>query len=133
MERYNYFEAVKADVRDYITEEIDLSEWIGNREGLEQQLNEDLWVSDRVTGNASGSYYCNTWRAEEALAHNWDEIEETAAELGIEPKISDGYEYGAEWWDVSIRCRYLAGAIAEVLDEIEETGIFEESEEVETA
>ena len=133
MERYNYFEAVKADVREYIENEINLTEWAGNREGLEEDLNETLWTCDSVTGNASGSYYCNTWKAEEALAHNWDEIEETAAEFGMEAKISDGYEYGAEWWDVSIRCRHLAGAIAEVLEELEEAGAFEENSEEETA
>jgi hypothetical protein len=126
---YNYFEAVKADVAEYIESEVDLLDWAGNREGLEEKLNEDLWISDSVTGNASGSYYCNTWEAEEALAHNWEEIVETAAEFGIEPKISDGYEFGAEWWDVAIRCYHLAAAIAEVLDELEDGGAFEEVEE----
>ena len=126
--KYNYFEAVKADVAEYIKNEINLSDWSGNREGLEEELNDALWCNDSVTGNASGSYYCNTWRAEEALAHNWEEIVETADEFGIEAKISDGYEYGAEWWDVSIRCRHLGSAIAEILDALEEAGAFDEIE-----
>lgn len=67
MENYNYLEAVTADVLDYIKDEIDLAEWKGNRDGLEEKLNDDLWTVDSVTGNASGSYYCNAWRAEEAL------------------------------------------------------------------
>lgn len=127
--KYNYFEAVKADVAEYIGNEIDMTEWAGNRDGLEEYLNEELWAVDSVTGNGSGSYTFNAWEAEQNLAHNWEEIEETAAEFGIEPKISDGYEYGAEWWDVSIRCRHLAGAIAEVLDELEDSGAFDETEE----
>lgn len=120
MEQYNYLEAVIEDVKQYIEDEIDLTEWRGNRDGLEEQLNDDLFVNDSVTGNASGSYYCNTWKAEEALAHNLELIEEVAEEWGIEPTISAGYEHGAEWWDVTIRCYYLGQAIGEVLDDLEE-------------
>lgn len=130
--KYNYLEAVKTDVAEYIGDEINFSDWTENRDGLEETLNDDLWINDGVTGNASGSYFCNTWKAEECLSHNWDEIETVAAEFGIEPTISDGYEHGAEWWDVSIRCYYLGQAIAEVLDEYETEGAFEAAEEPET-
>ena len=132
--KYNYLEAVKTDVADYVKNEVDFSDWTENRDGLEETLNDDLWINDGVTGNASGSYTFNTWKAEENLSHNWDEIETVAAEFGIEPTISvDGYEHGAEWWDVSIRCYYLGQAISEVLDEYETEGAFEAAEEPETA
>lgn len=132
-DRYNYLDAVTNDVRDYIRDEIELADWTGDRDGLEEKLNDDLWINDSVTGNASGSYYCNTWRAEEALAHNLDLIAEVAAEFGIEATISDGYEHGAEWWDVTIRCYYLGQAIGAALDELEEAGAFDEADEAETA
>lgn len=61
MTNYNYLEAVTSDVLDYIKEEINLDEWKGNREGLEEKLNDELWTVDSVTGNASGSYTFNTW------------------------------------------------------------------------
>ena len=132
--KYNYLEAVKTDVAEYIRDEINFSDWTENRDGLEEDLYETLWTADSVTGNASGSYTFNTWKAEENLSHNWDEIETVAAEFGYEPTISvDGYEHGAEWWDVSIRCYYLGQAIAEVLDEYETEGAFEAAEEPETA
>lgn len=132
--KYNYFEAVKADVMNWISENIDLTEYAGERDRLQEELNDSLWMEDSVTGNASGSYFCNTWKSEECLSHNWDEIERAASEFGIEPKISDGYEYGAEYWDVTIRCYYLNQAIYEVLDELEAQGAFEaEAEEEETA
>lgn len=118
MENYNYLEAVTADVLDYIKDEINLAEWKGNRDGLEEKLNDDLWTVDSVTGNASGSYYCNAWRAEEALAHNWNVLEEALAEFG-----QDGVnviEKGAEWADVTIRCYLLGQAIAEALDTLED-------------
>lgn len=73
---YNYLEAVKDDVREYISHEIELEDWRGDRDGLEEKLNDDLWIEDSVTGNASGSYTFNTWQAEENLAHNWDLLEE---------------------------------------------------------
>lgn len=117
-ERYNYLEAVTDDVREYIKEEFDLAEWKGNRDGLEEKLNDDLWTADSVTGNASGSYYCNAWRAEEALSHNWDLLAEALREFGQDG--TDVLEQGAEAMDVTIRCYLLGQAIAEALDELEE-------------
>ena len=122
---YNYFEAVKADVKEWIEYNMDLVADIenGNYNDINdiiEDLNDKLWIEDSVTGNASGSYTFSTWEAEENLCHNWDEIEDAAANLGLEAKITDGYEYGPEWWDVTIRCNLLNQAIAEVLEEIED-------------
>ena len=115
---YNYMDVVKADVKEYIEDNIDLNDFSGRTE-LEEKLYNDCFISDSVTGNASGSYTFNTYKAEENLAHNWDLLCECAREFGDEPVISEGYKHGAEFWDVSIRCYLLSGAIAEVLDEME--------------
>lgn len=118
MTNYNYLEAVTSDVLDYIKEEINLDEWKGNREGLEEKLNNELWTVDSVTGNASGSYTFNTWEAEENLAHNWDLLAEALDEFGQDG--TDVLRQGAEAMDVTIRCYLLGQAIAEALDELEE-------------
>ena len=76
-------------------------------------LNENAFISDTVTGNASGSFFFNAWKAEAALAHNWPLIEETNAELG-----PLDFSKGAETIDVCIRCYKLGEAIAEVLQAI---------------
>lgn len=115
MNKYDYREAVTADILDYINEEIDLAAF-EDRDQLEQQLNDDLWVCDSVTGNASGSYYCNAWKAEEALCHNLDLLCEALTEFGC------GADYlvknGAEAADVTIRCYLLGECIAAALDDL---------------
>ena len=118
MTNYNYLEAVTSDVLDYIKEEINLDEWKGNRDGLEEKLNDELWTVDSVTGNASGSYTFNTWEAEENLAHNWDLLAEALDGFGQDG--TDVLRQGAEAMDVTIRCYLLGQAIAEALDELEE-------------
>ena len=118
MTDYNYLEAVTSDVLDYIKEEINLYEWKGNRDGLEEKLNDELWTVDSVTGNASGSYTFNTWEAEENLAHNWDLLAEALDEFGQDG--TDVLKQGAEAMDVTIRCYLLGQAIGEALDELEE-------------
>lgn len=118
MTNYNYLEAVTSDILDYIKEEINLDEWKGNRDGLEEKLNDELWTVDSVTGNASGSYTFNTWEAEENLAHNWDLLAEALDEFGQDG--TDILKQGAEAMDVTIRCYLLGQAIAEALDELEE-------------
>ena len=117
-ERYDYLAAVKADVLGYIEDEINLSEWKGNWDGLEEHLNDALWTEDSVTGNGSGSYYCNTWKAEEALSHNWDLLADALAEFG--QGGVDALRQGAEAMDVTIRCYLLGQAISEALNELSE-------------
>lgn len=124
---YDYREAMTEDVKEWIKENIDLTEWTEDREGLEQQLNDDLWTEDSITGNASGSYYCNSYKAEESIAHNWDLLNEALDEFG-ENNINV-IEKGSEWADVTIRCYLLGSVISDVLDEMEENGDFDESEE----
>ena len=124
MERYNYEEAVKEDVRNYIEEEgINVKEY--DREELEEKLNEDLWVEDSVTGNGSGSYTFDRYTAEEYICHNLDLLGEAIEEFG---DCSDVLQKGAEACDVTIRCYLLGGAISDVLDEMYEEEDEEEDE-----
>lgn len=113
---YNYLEAVKEDVKEYIDNEIILSDFT-DREELEEHLNNILWTKDSVTGNASGSYTFNTYKAEENICHNMDLLVEAMREFGCE---LDLLEMGAEWADVTIRCYLLGQAIGEVLDDMED-------------
>lgn len=123
---YDYREAMTEDVKEWIKENIDLTEWTEDREGLEQQLNDDLWTEDSITGNASGSYYCNSYKAEESIAHNWNLLNEALDEFG--QNDINVIKKGAEWADVTIRCYLLWSVISEVLDELEENGDFDESD-----
>lgn len=123
---YDYREAMTEDVKEWIKQNIDLTEWTEDREGLEQQLNDDLWTEDSITGNASGSYYCNSYKAEESIAHNWNLLNEALDEF--EQNNINVIEKGAEWADVIIRCYLLRSVISDVLDEMEENGDFDESD-----
>lgn len=117
MTKYNYMEAVKEDVKSYIDSEINFTDF-DSLEELEEKLNDDLWTEDSVTGNASGSYYCNSYNAEESIAHNWDLLEKALDAFG--QNDINIIEKGAEWADVTIRCYLLDSAISEVLEDLEE-------------
>lgn len=127
MERYDYRQAVKDDVAEYIREEVNLDDYKSKRDELEEELNERLWMDDSVTGNASGSYYCNAWKAEEALCHNWDLLSEAFFEFG--ENSTEILDRGPESCDVTIRCYLLGQAIHELLDDMEEEGKFDDDEE----
>lgn len=128
MEKYNYYEAVKEDIEEYIKNEIDFSDY-DSMEELEEHLNNVLWTCDSVTGNGSGSYTFSTWEAEENICHNLDLLEEALNEFGSE----SGYllDKGAEAAHVTIRCYLLGSTISEVLEELEEefNAAHEEEEE----
>lgn len=116
MKNYNYYEAVKNDVKKYVNNEINLADY-SDREELEEYLNETLWINDSVTGNASGSYTFDAYIAEENLCHNMNLLKEACDEFGS--NIGELVEQGAESCDVTIRCYLLSQAIAEVLDEMD--------------
>lgn len=114
MKKYDYFQAVKEDVLNYIQKnEIVITE--ENREEVEGQLNEDCWMADSVTGNASGSYTFSTWQAEENLCHNFSLLAEALQEFGYDINY---IERGAEACDVTIRCYLLSQCITSAIDEI---------------
>lgn len=116
MNDYNYYEEVKSDVLEYIKNEVDFADF-DTIEELEEKLNELLWTEDSVTGNASGSYTFNTYKAEENLCHNLNLLSEAFEEFGYE---KNPIKKGAEWCDVTIRCYVLGVSIAEALKEITE-------------
>lgn len=126
METYNYLENVTADAKQAILE--NYHDWdFSDREELEEIANDSLWVDDSVTGNASGSYTFSTWKAEENLCHNMDELEEACNEFGQD--IGEAVKQGAEYCDVTIRCYLLGQAISAALDELEEEGKIQYKEE----
>lgn len=118
---YNYLEAMKEDVLEYINNEINLSDY-EDLDELEQFLNDELWIVDSVTGNASGSYTFNRFQAQEYVCDNIGELKEALDEFGTDAEtiadkfLSEDWEY----FDVIIRCYLLGAAISEVLEEIEE-------------
>lgn len=116
MEQYNYFENVKEDVKDYILENYTKEEILEGIDGGE--LYDDAFLSDSVTGNASGSYTFNIWKAEEYIAHNMDILAEALAEYG--ENLGEAIERGAEFCDVTIRCYVLGQVLGEAIKECEE-------------
>ena len=130
MTRRDYLEEIKNNILEWMDGEgYDGAQVWQNREEIEEEMRDKLWTVDSVTGNASGSYTMNTYKAEENIAHAWNLILEVAEEFGIEPTISTGYEHGPEWWDVLIRCYLLGEAITEALNECEKE--FEKSRTIE--
>lgn len=110
MEKYDYLSAVESDVREYIENNVNFHDY-SDLDEMREDLNEKLFVEDSVTGNASGSYTFNAWKAEEYLCHNLDLLAEANEEFG---GSSDILSDGAEMCDVIIRCYLLGQAIENV-------------------
>lgn len=119
-EYYDYREHMRDDIHDYIMERTpeELVRRYGpDMDDIREGLDEEIWTTDSVTGNGSGSYFFSTYRAEEAICHNWDLLEEALDEYG------GGYEIirrGPEECDVIIRCYLLGECLGDVLKELEE-------------
>lgn len=135
MSDYDYNYEMRQDVRTAIDEGYSLDEWRGRRDELEEKLNEDLWIDDGVTGNASGSYYCNSYKAMQAVMDNMELLQEALDEFGADyADIGRRFMAGDwEYFDVSIRCYLLSSVVADVLDDIEADGDLDELEDEEDA
>lgn len=119
MEKYDYLQNMTNDIIDYIRENYtdeEIRTELDERNDWEEKLNDDLWIEDSVTGNASGSYTFNTWKAEEYICHNLDLLAEAMEEFGDD---RNALKQGAEWCDVTIRCYLLNQAISNALDTLE--------------
>lgn len=113
MEKYDYRKALREDIINYLNENVNLSDYESEEEAYEA-LYDDMFVDDSITGNASGSYYCNAWKAEESLCHNLDLLNEANEEFGGDADI---LKRGAEVCDVTIRCYLLCEVLHDILEE----------------
>lgn len=115
MNNYNYFEAVREDVKDRLGD----YDPRGEDETLEEyqeRLDESLWVDDSVTGNGSGSYTFSSAKAREFVLAGVEQVIEACQEFDV--SFGELIEAG-EWerLDVITRCYYLRQAIDEVVTE----------------
>ena len=116
---YDYYEevlkAVEEAAEDNYTPEmlepVDLDDYA-------EKLNDALFIDDSVTGNASGSFFCNAYKAEEALAGNWELAAEALEEFGCNDV--NAFEKGAEWVDCIIRCYLLNQCIPDYIEQNED-------------
>jgi hypothetical protein len=117
---YDYYEVVKEDIREYIEDNIDFEEY-ESLEELEEYLNDVLWVTDSVTGNASGSYTISTYKAMQNLIDNLDLLGEAFECFCCDVSdVSKTLGQGAEVCDVTIRCYLLNECVQSVLEEMGE-------------
>lgn len=120
---FNYNEAVKADVIDYIKENFsdeELAEKLEDKDSFSDELNDTLWTEDSVTGNASGSYTFNTWKAKEYVFDDTETVQEALKEFCVDAEtVAEKFlDEDWEYFDVTARCYVLSSAIYEALEEI---------------
>lgn len=119
---YNYYDAMYEDIENYFQDNVDLDDYRDEEGNLDKdQIFDDLydamWISDSVTGNASGSYTFNSYKAEENLVGNRDLLLGALEEFGMAD--INLIEKGAEWCDVTIRCNLLSSVLQEYIDNLE--------------
>ncbi len=125
---YDYLEHLKADIREAIEVEYDISKYRGRRGDFEDEINDQLWADDSVTGNASGSYTMHRNEAREYVTDNLALLADAIESFGIDYATLGEKIVNEEWetLDIYIRLHLLPQATYEVLNELEEQGAFEE-------
>lgn len=127
MQKYNYLEAVKDDVKAWLVDNSSQFEKIKDNnkidgvidwDGVKGDLNEILWNEDSITGNGSGSYTFNSEKAREYVLSDGLQYLEDLVDEGWLTYESIGKavtNYDFESLDVSLRCYFLSQAIEEVI------------------
>ena len=115
MKREDYINEMVEDIKAFVKTNIDKYDLDGD--DIEDELHDDLWYEDSVTGNGSGSYTLDSQKAKENLKGAAELINEMADDFEInltEHFLNDEWE----WLDVNIRCYLLREAISIALDEL---------------
>lgn len=113
-EKYDYEKAMAEDIRQWLEESGEYNGGISPSD--RDAIYDELFVNDSVTGNASGSYTCNAWKAEEYVCHNLDLLGEALDEFCVDGETLRKKMSG-EWADVTIRCYMLGRVLNKVIDE----------------
>lgn len=117
-EFYDYEKAVKRDALEAL-ENYDEVKEIEDVDDLAEFIGDKLWVDDSVTGNASGSYTMDSYKAMKYVVDNMDLLNEAISEFG-EDYSEIGEKFLNEEWDyfdVTIRCYILSGLEQDIAKE----------------
>lgn len=126
MTREDYERELREDAYNYLLEHYTYLADDMSRDELLEKVQDDAengemydfcWIADQVTGNGSGSYYFNAYKAEEAVCHCMDLWVEAEEEFGSDCPVWRG----AEIADVTIRCYLLSQVdFEEIAKELQE-------------
>lgn len=110
---YNYKEEMIDELEDMIkNSDIDFT---GKNRGEAFEELQDLAFDRDLTGNRTGSYFCNELKSERALLGNFDLVQDALDDFGME-SISSPELVSGEHLDVLVREHLLPQVIDDVLD-----------------
>lgn len=114
---YNYIEETRKAVKDYLTENQIEPKNFADRDEMFEKVYDDCWNEDSVTGNASGSFFCNREKARECVRGNEDLLATALEEYEGDYKraLTD-----PEYADVVIRCYVLSEAVGTIIQAYDE-------------
>ena len=109
----------------------DITVWVGDNvdyipfedfsdiDDLEEWLEDHLWTEDSITGNGSGSYTFNSYKAKEYVMNDTDTVITALQEYGTDAKeIGERFiNEDWEWLDVTARCWVLNSSIYEYIEQ----------------
>ena len=121
---YDYEEAVRSDIKDYILENYDRNDLadFDDEDDFKDCLIDILVNEDSITGNISGSYYYNIYKAQEALIGNMGLLRAACEELDLSnEEIGERFLDGDfEYFDCMVRCYIViyTNVIEDAVDEL---------------
>ncbi len=124
MTNYNYYQEVTNDIVTQLFEDYSNDELIEKLEFEDDFINElqdDLFTNDSVTGNASGSYTFNSFVAKDYVLENTDLLKESYEYFDEMETLGDDFiNENWERMDVTIRCYILNECIPDAIEEVKE-------------
>lgn len=121
---YDYEEAVRSDIKDYILENYDRNDLadFDDEDDFKDCLIDILVDEDSITGNETGSYYCNRYKAQEALNGNMDLLRDACEELDLSnEEVGERFLDGDfEYFDCIVRYYIViyTSVIGDAVDEL---------------
>lgn len=119
----NYLNDTIDNVLEWLEENYtadELKVQLEDREEFEQVLDEQLWIEDSVTGNASGSFTFSRNMAKHNVMTDTETVLEALRDFCVDAQtiaekfLTEDWEY----FDVSARCYVLGQAINAALDKL---------------
>ena len=117
MDFREYIEETKENAKEYIKEN-----WEYLKDKTGEEIQDDLFVADEVTGNGSGSFTFNTYEAKQNVVElMFDEDFVNALKWNFGQDLGELIQKGPESVDVTARCLALYEFdINEIIEEVKE-------------